>query len=158
MNFPAESNFASDKRAVLSRRGVVPEKGQVPGPPENNWNTTSIVWSFNPEREIDWPCVGDKKQKVSVSLVGSSRATTLERPGGFPIMTGSPGTGVRGVVGAMGVRGVAGATGVTEATESSGIEGIGSSLALIGRGSKYPVKISSVNVVISPGAWPKAGL
>src|SRR5712691_13511276 len=84
IKFPRESVMESEKRAVLSRRGV---PVQLPPLNMNNWNVTSISC---PTLKLS-PLFGDTRQKVSPTwLRGSSRATTLDRPGVDPSMVGSP--------------------------------------------------------------------
>src|SRR6266849_620860 len=80
--FPLESVFASDELAVLSRMGGPLGVKQLP--PANNWNVTSISCPT-----LNVCDVGDLKQKTLVWLAGSSRATTLDRPGVFPTIVGS---------------------------------------------------------------------
>src|SRR5712691_8042226 len=81
---PLVSVIESEKRAVLSRRGV---PVQLPPLNMNNWNVTSISC---PTLKLS-PLFGDTRQKVSPTwLRGSSRATTLDRPGVDPSMVGSP--------------------------------------------------------------------
>src|SRR5437879_778438 len=85
---PLVSIVERERRAVLSRMGVPALARQ--NPLGNNRNDTSISC---PTVYV-WPSIGgDTQQYLSFSVRGSSRATTLERPGSFPPMVGSEGAG-----------------------------------------------------------------
>src|SRR6266581_1309170 len=82
---PLVSVIESEKRAVLSRRGV---PVQLPPLNMNNWNVTSITFTCA-ALNVRFPA-GDTRQNLSPTwLRGTLRATTLDRPGVDPSMVGS---------------------------------------------------------------------
>src|SRR6266702_4100192 len=85
IKFPRESVMESEKRDVLTRRGV---PVQLPPLNMNNWNVTSITFTCA-ALNVRFPA-GDTRQNLSPTwLRGTLRATTLDRPGVDPSMVGS---------------------------------------------------------------------